>query len=247
MNHMIDLFLCGSVIFVEISFLILVLVVIQMIGYRWFHVNFYRRIRKKWMQNSYKSSKIKTKKKRGKQLEKKIDYQLIGKREVFHGKRLTVEQLDYFNTRENKKIYREHVLPGDAVVILPFLTEDKIIMIEEPRTAIGRTVIGLPAGQLEKQEKIEEAAIRELEEETGYRAHKMTFMRKFYPSCGYSSECIYLYRAEKLEKTQRHLDETEDIKVKIVPLIEAKKQLETNEIVTASTTIALLEYFLTKN
>lgn len=173
---------------------------------------------------------------------REFDYQLINRKTVYQGKRLKVEELEYQNGE--KKIYREHVIPGDAAVILPITKEGSIIMIQEPRTAIGKVVLGLPAGQLEQGEKQEQGAVRELEEETGYYAHQMKKIREIYSSAGYCSEKISIFLATDLEKTQRHLDETEDIQVVELPIQEVKELLEKNEISTASTTIALLYYFL---
>lgn len=93
-----------------------------------------------------------------------MDYKLISQKKVYQGKRLSVEELYYDN--QGTKIYREHVLPGDAVVILPITEKEEVIMIQEPRTAIHQVVFGLPAGQLEAGENPEEGAKRELEEET---------------------------------------------------------------------------------
>lgn len=173
---------------------------------------------------------------------KPMEYELIEKRIAYQGKRLKVEEACYFNG--NEKIYREHVIPGDAAVILPITKEGNIIMIAEPRTAVNKVVLGLPAGQIDKGENFEECAIRELEEETGYRARKIKKLREVYPSVGYTSEKIEIYLAEDLEKTQRHLDDTEDIDVIILSKEKVKELLEKNQIIVASTTIALMHYFM---
>ena len=66
---------------------------------------------------------------------------------------------------------------------------------------------------------------------------------------GYSNERSLIFLARDLIKTQRHLDDTEDINVVKVKLSQLKQMLDTNEILDASTTIALLHYFMyeTKN
>lgn len=175
---------------------------------------------------------------------KDLEYSLLEQKEVYKGKRIAVEQLLYFNEKEQKEIYREHVLAGDAIAILAITENQEVIMVQEPRTPIGKVILGLPAGMIEPGEKVEEGAIRELEEETGYRANSMKKIREFYPSVGYSNEKLTIYLAKNLVKTKRHLDETEDITVCLIPLEEVKQMLEDNEIITASATIALLYYFL---
>ena len=175
---------------------------------------------------------------------KKLDYKLLEKKEVYRGRRVVVQELTYYNNRDNKKVYREHVLAGDAAIVLAINENDEDIMIQEPRTPIGKIILSLPAGMIEPGEKPEDAAIRELEEETGYRAQSIRLLRYEYPSIGYSNERSLIFLAHDLKKTQRNLDATEDIKVVTVPLKDLKKMLDSNEILDASTTIALLHYFL---
>lgn len=173
---------------------------------------------------------------------KKLSYSLLEKKVAYKGKRITVEELTYL--ADGKKIYREHVSAGDAAVILAITNEQKVVMIQEPRTPINQIILALPAGQIEKGEENTDGAIRELEEETGYRAGKIKKLREIYPSVGYTSEKITIFLATDLVKTERHLDEDEDITVMELPLDEVKEMLDKNEIITASSTVALMHYFL---
>lgn len=178
---------------------------------------------------------------------KKLDYTLLNKKDVYKGRRIRVQELTYYNQRDNKKIHREHVLAGDAAVILAMDENKDVLMIQEPRTPIGKIILSLPAGMIELEEKPEDGAIRELEEETGYRANKIKLLRYEYPSIGYSNEKSLIFLATDLKKTQRNLDETEDIRVIKVNIKDLKNMLDNNEILDASTTIALLHYFLYEN
>ncbi len=175
---------------------------------------------------------------------KNLDYKLLDKKKVYKGKRIVVEELTYYNVRDNKKVHREHVLAGDAAIILAIDENDEVLMVQEPRTPIGKIILSLPAGMIEPGENSEDGAIRELEEETGYRAQSIKLMRYEYPSIGYSNERSLIFLAKDLVKTHRHLDDTEDIRVVKVHLTDLKKMLDTNEIIDASTTIALLHYFM---
>lgn len=175
---------------------------------------------------------------------KELDYKLLNKKMVYKGRRITVEELTYYNLRDNKKVHREHVLAGDAAIILAIDENNEVLMVQEPRTPIGKIILSLPAGMIEPGEKSEDGAIRELEEETGYRAKNIKLLRYEYPSIGYSNERSLIFLARDLEKTHRNLDDTEDIKVVKIKLDELKKMLDTNEILDASTTIALLHYFM---
>lgn len=174
----------------------------------------------------------------------KIDYELIDKKVAYHGKRITVDELHYRNPRTDQIIYREHVLAGNAAIIMPITDDGKFVMIREPRTPIELKVLAFPAGMIEKGETPEEGAIRELEEETGYRAGKLKKLREVYPAIGYSNEQTIIFLATDLVKTQRHLDETEDIEVLKIPVEEVRKMLEDGEIQTSSETVGLLYYFM---
>ena len=175
---------------------------------------------------------------------KKLDYKLLDKRKVYSGKRIVVEELTYFNERDGKKVHREHVLAGDAAIILAIDENEEVLMVQEPRTPIDKIILSLPAGMIEPGEEAKDGAIRELEEETGYKANNIKLMRYEYPSIGYSNERSLIFLATDLVKTHRHLDDTEDIKVVKVKIDKLKDMLDTNEILDASTTIALLHYFM---
>lgn len=105
-----------------------------------------------------------------------INYEIKNRKEAYKGKRVTVEEVVYNNG--SKQIYREHVKAGDAVIILAITNENNVLMVREPRSAIGKIILGLPAGKLEKDEDPKEAAIRELEEETGYKTNNIKFLRE---------------------------------------------------------------------
>lgn len=171
---------------------------------------------------------------------KPIEYKEKSKKLAYKGKRLQVEEIEYLNGEQ--VIYREHVKSGEAVAILPITKENEVIMVQEPRTPINKIILALPAGMIESNELPEDAAVRELEEETGYLAGNIKLLREYYPSEGYSNEKLKIYLATDLKKTQQHLDETEDINVIKLPLEEVIDMLDKNEIITASTTIALMHY-----
>ena len=170
-----------------------------------------------------------------------INYEILNKKEAYKGKRVSVEEVIY-NTG-NKQIYREHVKAGDAVVILAITSDNKVLMVIEARSAINKIILGLPAGKIEKGENPEEAAIRELEEETGFKAQNIKFLRNFYTSCGYTDEKVSIYLANDLIKTKQNLDIDEELEVLKIPLNSFKEMIDKNEIITASTTIAGLHYF----
>ena len=177
----------------------------------------------------------------------KIDYELLDRKIAYQGKRVKVEELHYKNPRTNDILYREHVLAGHAAIIIPITNDNNFIMIKEPRTPIGKTVLAFPAGIIENGETEEEGAIRELEEEIGYKARKIKKLRQVYPAMGYSNEKVVIFLAKDLIKTQRHLDEKEDIEIIEVPKEELKQMLDNGEFETSMELIGLLHYFMYEN
>src|SRR3954468_14126179 len=77
---------------------------------------------------------------------------------------------------------REVILHPGAVVLLPLVAPDRVCLLRNYRHAVGETLIELPAGTLEPPEPPERAAVRELAEETGYRAGRWRKLAEFYPS-----------------------------------------------------------------
>ena len=90
---------------------------------------------------------------------KDLPYQEISRKLAYNGKRVKVEELEYLNG--DKIIYREHVKAGNASVILPITEDNKVIMVQEARTPIGKVILALPAGMIEEGEEAKKAAIRE--------------------------------------------------------------------------------------
>lgn len=117
-----------------------------------------------------------------------------------------------------KTITREKIVKngsdGSAAIILPVTKENNVILTVEPRVFSKRTVgIGIPAGYIEKDEEPYMAALRELEEETGYVQNRMISLGGFYQDMGCSSAYNEAFIAMDCEKkTSQHLDPGEYIK-----------------------------------
>ena len=171
------------------------------------------------------------------QKEKKIKSDLI-----YDGKVIKV-YVDEVKTPNGNNAKREIVMHNGGVCILA-IVDNKIILEKQYRYAYDKVIYELPAGKLEKGEKPDVAGIRELEEETGYKASKLIDYGYMYPTCGYSNEIIYLYKAEGLVKTHTHLDQDEFIDIEYVDIDKVKKMIIDNEIVDAKSICLLSKYFL---
>jgi ADP-ribose pyrophosphatase len=127
--------------------------------------------------------------------------------------------------------------PGvTGIVGIVAVTDDnKLVLVEQYRPPVGGPVVELPAGLVgdvagQAEEGLEDAARRELEEETGYRAEKLERLCEGVPSAGMSDEVITLFLATGLRKTgPGGGDESEDIVVHEVPLVDVMDWLSLQE------------------
>lgn len=138
--------------------------------------------------------------------------------------------------------YYNYVDLGKEIVSILPIIEGNIIIERQYRPAVGRYLYEIPAGHLEKGEKTEAAAARELEEETGYKPGKLVKLLEFHPSPGLTNEKNTLYLATNLRKGKRKLDKNERLSVIKMPLEKALSMVDKGAIIDAKTIIALLYY-----
>ena len=128
--------------------------------------------------------------------------------------------------------------PG-AVVIVPFISSDKIILLHQYRPTIKQFLYELPAGTLKTGEKPLPCAQRELIEETGYRGARFTQLGQVYPVPGYSTEIMTIYSAHTLSPAYAPGDADEVIRVKIFTKLQLKKLFKSGKIKDAKTICGL--------
>ena len=133
---------------------------------------------------------------------------------------------------------------GISAAVILAIDEGQVILVEQYRVPIGGMCLELPAGLIgdeQEGEEIETAAIRELEEETGYRAERMVPLGKFHASPGMSSEGFTLVRAEGLTKVGEGGGvENEEIIVHRVPMAEVEDFVERKRSEGAAIDVKLL-------
>lgn len=165
---------------------------------------------------------------------------------VFKGVRFDVHAIEQPG-KGNKILRREYIVHPGAVVILPILDAEHIVMIRNYRFAVQKELWELPAGTLEPREPPLETAKRELIEETGYKSDKMTLLTTFYPSPGICNEIMYAYVAEGLNVVGQQLDESEQIEVEIVTWKNAMKMVRQGTICDGKSLTTLLYYHVFSN
>jgi len=156
---------------------------------------------------------------------------------VFEGLRFKIERV--YQGARPRDVMRH---PG-AAVILPLLGNDQICLIRNYRVAIDQTLIELPAGTLEPGEPPEVSAVRELEEETGYRAKSCELLLTYFPSPGVMDEKMFVYVARELTAHSPAREEGEEIENLIVSLEEAREMIRDGSISDGKTIASLMYYF----
>lgn len=148
---------------------------------------------------------------------------------------------DIVETPHGEKEYT-YVSKNSAVVIVPFVSLDEVLLIEHYRYLSDGPSLEFPAGGIDEFETPLQAAHRELSEETGYIAENLNFEGKFYSSRGFSNEIVYVFSAKTLSPSKTGTDPSEEItKVVRMRIEDVYKKALDMEINGSSSLIAALK------
>lgn len=163
----------------------------------------------------------------------------LSSEELYSGKIVKLH-VDRALTPSGKTAKREVVLHPAGVCVAAVDDERRVYMVRQFRYPFGAILTELPAGKLDPNENPDDAARRELKEETGLTAQKLKKLAVSYPSPGFCDEQLYLYIATGLERGESCPDEDEFLDVFTVPLDDAAAMVERGEIKDAKTQTLLL-------
>ena len=135
---------------------------------------------------------------------------------------------------------REVVLHPGSVVVVPLLPDDRVCLIDVVRTAVGTTLLELPAGTLDREESLADAARRELREETGFLAGRIEPIGGLWMSPGILRERMHLFAASDLEAGPQALEPGEQISTRVVSWDDAVAMCLDGRIEDAKTIAAIL-------
>jgi 8-oxo-dGTP pyrophosphatase MutT (NUDIX family) len=132
---------------------------------------------------------------------------------------------------------------GHCVGVLPFVDDDTVLLIRQYRYVAGMVRWEMPTGGVHPGELFEDAAQRELLEETGYRAGQLSYISSLHTSKSVVDETAHLYAARDLSivKDWRGGDSTEFIEVRSTPWWRVVEMVHAGEITDAMTIIAVLQ------
>ncbi|HJT09580.1 MAG TPA: NUDIX hydrolase [Candidatus Nitrosotalea sp.] len=161
------------------------------------------------------------------------------RKKIFQGRVLSLNV--YKVSLRGRKVTREVIEhPGAAAMLA--IEKGKLLLVKQHRFPHG-FVLEIPAGTLNKGESPKRCAFRELKEETGYEAKKMTPLIKYYPSIGYNTEIIHCFVASGIKKISGlKLDEDEIISVVKIDFKKVLRMVLSGKIEDSKTICAVLTY-----
>lgn len=171
---------------------------------------------------------------------------VVGTRTVHRGHYLEVRVHDVV-TPDGRRSTRDIVGHPGAVAIVALDGADRVLMVRQFRLAVGRTLLEIPAGTLDRAangslEDPDLAARRELEEETGFRAGSWEPLGAFWTAPGFATELMHLYLARDLIPAHGERlgpDEDERLELDHVPWRTAVEMAERGEIADAKSLVGL--------
>ena len=121
----------------------------------------------------------------------------LGSEKVYEGKLLHVynDSVELPNQNITAREWIDH--PGASAVI-PVFEDGSTLLVQQFRYPVQQIMLEIPAGKRDGNEPFEETALRELDEETGWKAGDIVHLGKAFPVIGYSNEIIHFYLATNL-------------------------------------------------
>ncbi len=165
---------------------------------------------------------------------------------VFDGALLHVRKDEVLLPDGNSSV-REYIVHPGAVALIAYLENGHVVLLNQFRYPLQKVFIELPAGKIDPGETPEETGMRELQEETGYKAGRLKHLTTIHPCIGYSDEVIYIYEAFDLEKGEQNTDDNEFLECFSLPLDEAIQMVLKGEISDVKTMIALMNAKMRKD
>jgi len=141
-----------------------------------------------------------------------------------------------------KKVSRDVIEHKGASVIIAVTDPGDLVMVRQYRNGTDSIMLELPAGKLDTGEDPQVCALRELEEETGYKASEIRLLLKMHPVAAYCSEEISLFLAERLKPGVPKPDADEFVEVETYPLPELLQLIDAGGITDMKTILGLLYY-----
>ncbi len=165
--------------------------------------------------------------------------QTLQSEQVYRGHFLDVRR-DQVRLPDGGAAQREYIVHPGAVMVVPLLADDRLVVERQWRYPLERVMLEFPAGKLERGEPPLACAIRELIEETGYRAAEWARAGILHNAIAYSNEGIEVWFARGLSLGERRLDAGEFLDVTEMSAEQLDAAAQRGELTDAKTLIGLL-------
>ncbi len=167
-------------------------------------------------------------------------FELVESKLIFKGVIISLYE-DKIRSPEGQILEREVVKHLDAVGIVALTKDKEMVFVWQYRHAIRSELLEIPAGLLADTESPADCAIRELREETGYKAAKVEKLAEFYTSAGFTDERLLLFFSDEIEPGEPEQEPGEEgMRVEVIPLTRAIEMASRGEVEDAKTLIAIL-------
>jgi ADP-ribose diphosphatase len=156
---------------------------------------------------------------------------------------------DWVKNPRNAKSMKAMILESaDWVNIVAVTPEKKVVVVKQFRFGVAKTTVEIPAGLIDKGETPEQAAMRELKEETGYTTAAWQYLGWFESNPAFLNNVCHLWLALDVVKTHSaQLDEGEDISVTELSLEEVRREIQQGNMRNSLTVLALSRVFDLRN
>lgn len=162
--------------------------------------------------------------------------------DIFQGKiiQVSVEKVTLPNGRE---VERELVRHPGAAAVVPLQENGDVVMVRQFRYAVGGYLYEVPAGKRSAGERPEDCAVRETEEEIGFRPDRLTHLTTIYTSPGFCDEEIHIFLGERLIPCPQKLGDDEILEVVQIPLDEAIRKIGDGTVRDGKSVVGLLSAY----
>ncbi len=167
-----------------------------------------------------------------------MPFELLKSEVLMKGRAFCIRR-DYLKTPDGRETKYDIIEHSGSVVIIPIDDNGNVLLVRQYRHATGGDLLELPAGTLDDAEDPYVCAAREIREETGKAADKLTELGEFYLAPGYSTEFMIVYLATGLSDDPLEADADEFLSVESIPIREAIQMAERGEIPDAKSLAAL--------
>lgn len=169
----------------------------------------------------------------------------LSSRVVFEGQiiKLRVDNVEMPGGRQSRREIVEH---GEVVAMVVLDERGEVVLVEQFRKAIGKSLLEIPAGGIDPGENVAAAVRRELREEIGYSPRKIERLGGFYAAPGYCTEYLHLYLATDLVPSRLQAEDTESISTIRVPVERVAELITSGRICDGKSVAGLLFYLALK-